>query len=238
MIKYIGKCLLVVENSEKILVIGDLHLGFEEVLNQSGILVGRKMFEEILFELSKIFEKVGKVNKIVLLGDVKHSFGKIVGQEWKEILDLIDYLNSKLNKNGALIIIKGNHDKILGPVVAKRDLEIHDYFIFGKYCFLHGHRGFEEIYDRRVKSWILGHGHPAVKISEGIKIEKYKCFLEGEFNKMKVVLVPSFFEYNQGSDPRENDLGYGFNFNLEKFNVKIVSDELTVLDFGKLENLK
>ena len=32
MIKYIGKCLLVVENSEKILVIGDLHLGFEEVL--------------------------------------------------------------------------------------------------------------------------------------------------------------------------------------------------------------
>ena len=48
MIKYIGKTLLIENGGRKILVIGDLHIGFEEALNKTGVLISRKMFNEII----------------------------------------------------------------------------------------------------------------------------------------------------------------------------------------------
>jgi metallophosphoesterase superfamily enzyme len=104
MIKYIGKCLLIEEKNdlgkkEKILVVGDLHIGYEEVLNLQGVFVGRKMFEEYIEEFERIFDYVmkdgRKIDKIILLGDVKHGFGKNLRQEWDEVLELFDYFLEK-----------------------------------------------------------------------------------------------------------------------------------------------
>ena len=47
MISYVGKGLLI-EEGEKILVIGDLHLGYEEMPNKSGVFVTRQMFEDMI----------------------------------------------------------------------------------------------------------------------------------------------------------------------------------------------
>jgi len=237
-IKYIGKCLLVETDEKRILVIGDLHLGFEEALNRSGVFVSRQMFDEMISYLDRVSGKIGEVDEVVLLGDVKHVFGSVLKQEWNDVLGLFDYLNEKCKK---ITIVKGNHDSILEPVVAqRRGVELLDFYIVGEICFSHGHRSFEEMFDKNVKSWILGHAHPAVKISEknGAKVEKYKCFLVGKFKRRNVVVVPSFAEHNEGSDPRENDLGLAWDFNLKKFDVKIISGEkLKVLDFGKLGKL-
>jgi uncharacterized protein len=236
MIEYVGKCLFIETSGRKILVIGDLHIGFEEALNRGGVFVSRKMFEENEAYLEKVFEKIGKVDEVVLLGDVKHVFGEVIRQEWKEILGLLDYLKGMARKT---MIVKGNHDKIVEPIAKKAGVEVKDYYILDEYCFLHGDRDFIENHNKKIKYWIVGHGHPAVKISDGVKTEKFKCFLTGKFDGKKIIIVPSFFDYSFGSDPRENDLGFVWPFNLKNFYVFVVQDEsLDALNFGKLNKLK
>jgi putative SbcD/Mre11-related phosphoesterase len=236
--EFIGKCLLVEEKSKRILVVGDLHLGWEESLNRTGVFVSRKLFDEMIEYLDRVFYKTGRVDEVVLLGDVKHEFGTIMGQEWKDVKSLFDFL---LEKCGKVVIVKGNHDVILEPIVRSYEkVELKDYYIEKSVCFMHGDKDFVEIYSKGIKTWVLGHGHPAVKLSEkvGAKVEKYKCFLVGNFKRREIVIVPSFFEGNLGSDPRENGLGLAWNFDLDKFNVKIVGEDgLEVLDFGKLGKL-
>ncbi|MEK6854727.1 MAG: metallophosphoesterase [Nanoarchaeota archaeon] len=235
-VKFVGKCLLIGESGKRILAVGDLHLGYEEHLNQTGIFVSRKMFEEMIEEFGKIFENVGRVDEIVLLGDVKHEFGGIMRQEWSDVLGLFDYLLERCKK---IVIVKGNHDNILEPIVNKREnVDLEDFYSAGEFCFLHGDKDFDEIYDKKIKYWVMGHGHPAVKISDGIKVEKYKCFLAGKFKGKSVLIVPSFFSYNEGSDPRENELGLAWKFNLDRFEVRVVGKNLKVLDFGRLGLLR
>lgn len=233
--KFIGKTLLVEVGDKKILAVGDLHLGYEEFLNNSGVFVSRKMFEEMIEEFDKIFEKSGKIDEVVLLGDVKHNFGSIMKQEWDDVLALIDYLFEKCKK---VIIIKGNHDKIIEPIARKGNVSVKEKYFVGEYCFLHGDQDFEDIYNKKIKFWVLGHGHPAIKISDGVKVEKYKCFLTGKFKDKELIVVPSFFSYSQGSDPRESDLGLAWKIDFSKFNVKVVNEDLEVLDFGLLKKLR
>jgi uncharacterized protein len=230
--EFIGKCLLV-EDKEKILAIGDLHLGFEESLNETGVFVSRKMFDEMTEYLDGVFEKSGRVDKVVLLGDVKHAFGKILRQEWNDIIGLFDYLKDKCDE---IVIVKGNHDVILESISNKSGVKMEDYFVSGKYCFLHGDKDFREIHDEEIKIWVMGHGHPAVKLSDGVKVENYKCYLVGKYMRKDVVIVPSFIDVREGSDPRESDLGLAWNFKFETFEVMVVK-ELGVLSFGFLGRL-
>ena len=240
MIEYIGKCLFIEEGKakkkERILVIGDLHLGYEETLNASGIFVSREMFREMIDEMQRVFDKTGKVDKVVLLGDVKHKFGGILRQEWNDVLSLFEFLKKKCKE---IIITKGNHDIILEPIVRKvKGVRLVEYFIWKEYCFVHGNKKFEEIIKNKdIKCIIMGHVHPAVEISDGVKNEKYKCFLIGRFGKREMILVPSFFSLIEGTDPRESHLKEIWNININNFKVKVVNG-LEVLDFGGLGDLK
>ena len=239
-IEYLGKCLCLNVEGKKILAVGDLHLGYEEVLNQGGVFVTREMFKEMIEYFDRIFERIGNVDYVVLLGDVKHDFGRILGQEWNDVMKLFEYLKGKLNMDGEIVIVKGNHDTILEPIAKKgKNVKLVDYFIVGEYCFVHGDKRFEEMNDEKVKCWIMGHGHPAIKLGDGVKVEKYKCFLVGRYKGKEIIIAPSFLEYNEGSDPRENDLGMAWSFNYDKFNVKVVGEnDLEARDFGKLGELK
>jgi len=237
-IRYLGKCLLIENAKKKILVVGDLHLGYEESLNNAGVFVSREMFNELILEMNEIFDNCENVDEVVLLGDVKHDFGKITKQEWNTVLKLFDYLLRKCKK---IAVIRGNHDKIIAPIASKREnVFVEDFYIDEEIAFLHGDKDFEEIHDGKIKYWIIGHGHPAVKIREvkGVKIEKYKCFLAGGHKGKEIIIVPSFFSGSEGSDPRENGLKLAWKFNLEKFKVKIVGNDLSVLDFGELGKLR
>ncbi len=232
--EFVGKCLVVKSGEKRILVVGDLHLGYEEFLNRSGVFVSRRLFEEMIEYFDRVFERVGKVEEIVLLGDVKHDFGRIMRQEWNDFGKLIEYLRKR---SGKIVIVRGNHDKIIGPVAERSGVEVLELYRAGEICFFHGERNFPEIYDDKIKIWVMGHWHPAVKISDGVKVEKYKCFLVGKSKKKEIVIVPSFFAGNPGSDPR-GDIERVWNFNIGKFKVFVVSDEdLEVMDFGELRKL-
>ena len=236
MIKYIGKCLLIEEKGKNILVVGDIHLGMEESLNKSGVFISRMMFNEVLSDFGKIIDKVGRVDKIILLGDVKHEFGEINRQEWSDVMKLFEFLQDRCDK---LIIIKGNHDIMLKGIAKQQDIEIKDYYVFERYCFLHGDKDFDVIWSGKIKTLIMGHVHPAVILKEevGVKSEKYKCFLSGIFKGKEIVIVPSFIEFNEGSDPRDCAYKLAWKFDYDKFRVRVVGEDLDVLDFGLLKNL-
>ena len=237
-ISYIGKCLHI---NNSILVVGDLHLGYEESLNNSGVFVSRAMFDEIIVDFDKVFDRLGEegknVEKVVLLGDVKHAFGENLRQEWNDVLALFDYFLEK-RKVGEIIVTRGNHDNYLKTIAGKRSVRVEDYYIVDEYCFVHGDKEYGEMDGKGIKYWIMGHGHPAVRIGDGTKTEKYKCFLTGKYKSREVIVVPSFIEYNEGSDPRENDLGFPWDFDLNKFEVRVVGEDLKALSFGRLGKMK
>lgn len=234
MIKYVGKCLLIDDGGEKILAVGDLHLGYEEVLNKGGVFISRTMFKGMLEEFNILFERGGKVDKIVLLGDVKHDFGKILKQEQNEMGKLFEYFGKYCKE---IIIVRGNHDKLAGFMIRNENVKIMDFYIWKGYGFVHGDKNYSELWSGGVHTIIMGHIHPAVRLEEGAKMEKYKCFLEGRYKWKKVIVVPSFIEFYEGSDPRDQKIDLAWPMNLNEFEVKVVGERLEVLDFGKLKNI-
>lgn len=230
--KLIGKSIFFPR--EKLLAIADLHIGHEEALNKAGIFVPRIQFSEIIADLNKIFSETGKLNEIIICGDLKHEFSTISEQEWKETYKLIEFLKEKTKK---IILVRGNHDKILGRLSEK--IEIKDYYISNNIVFAHGDRLFPEMTDKKIKTIVIGHRHPAVYISDKYKKEKYKCFLAGKFKGKEIIILPSFFPLIEGTDfIEENNMLFIPEKNLKNFSVYVVSGSKNeVLDFGRLKDI-
>lgn len=200
----VDRCLFLRE--EKMLIVGDLHLGYESSMNERGVAIPRSQMKESFDIFEKIFDKTGKVEKIILLGDVKHNFGKILKGESEEFVNLVYLLRKFLTRHGKIVITKGNHDAILEPLVNNySDVTLVDNYSVGDFLFLHGDKkGFKNVEKRKEKVFVIGHLHPAVSISDSIKTEKYKCFVELTWKKKKLIVVPSFFPLVEGSDVSEN----------------------------------
>jgi uncharacterized protein len=237
--KFIGKSLYFPE--EKLLAIADLHIGYEESLNKQGIFVPRVQFKQIMQDLEEIFGKIDKtkkkVDKIVIVGDLKHEFGEISSQEWREVKEVLDFLKGKAER---VVLVKGNHDTILRPIAGRKELEVKDYFIYEGICFLHGNKIFPECLNKKVKIIVLGHRHPAVVLADDYKKEKYKCFLVGKWKGKQAIILPSFLPFVEGSDI----VNIGENRmlipekNLKDFEVYAVGDNAgEAYGFGKLKDL-
>jgi putative SbcD/Mre11-related phosphoesterase len=216
---------------QDILVISDFHIGFEEALNKQGILIPRFQFDEILDRLKKILKGL-KLEKIIIVGDLKHEFGTISETEWRNTLQLLDFLTGFCKD---VILIKGNHDTILGPIAAKRNIKVKKTLRVGDFFFCHGDVIPKNISDSKVI--IIGHEHPAVGLKKDSRIEMFKCFLKGSWHGKTLIVMPSFKLLREGNDVLNEDILSPFlQQDLSNFSVFIVSDE--VYDFGKLKNLK
>lgn len=228
-IEIIGKVLWLAK--QKILILADLHIGYEEALNKQGILVPRMQFEETKKEIKNLLEKE-KPEIIVINGDLKHEFGEISRQEWNETLALLDLMLEK----SKVILIKGNHDTILEPIARKKGLEIRDFCCIDNVCILHGDkiRIEHEVNDAEIL--IIGHEHPAISLHEGAKSEIYKCFLLGRWKNKKIIAMPSFFSIFEGTDIKKEKLLSPYLASIENFEVFVVGDRIYKL--GKFKNIK
>jgi len=114
--------------TNKTLIVTDFHIGYEESLNKQGLMVPRFQFDEIMKRLEAIFKKLKgkKINRIIINGDLKHEFGTISEQEWRHTLRLLDYFGKHCNE---IILIKGNHDTILGPIAEKRNVKVLEHYL-------------------------------------------------------------------------------------------------------------
>lgn len=212
---------------KSILIIGDLQLGYESYLNSKGILVPRFQFKELKERLNKILDKV-KIKKIIFNGDIKHEFGNISEQEWREVLALIDFLP----KNIEIIFVKGNHDTFLSPIAKKRNVKLVDYYNVDNISIMHG----DKIIPDLRKTLIIGHEHPAVSFKER-RDELFKCFIKGKWKSHTLIVMPSFNSFNPGSDVQKSKhLSPFLQGNLKDFEVYAVEDK--VYYFGKIKDLK
>jgi hypothetical protein len=218
---------------QRALVIADVHIGFEEALNKQGILVPRFQFKEVIQKLEKIVNKA-KPKTIIINGDVKHEFGSISEQEWRETLKVLDFLAKQCKK---MILVRGNHDTILGPIAKKRGIEIADYFVIGSTYVTHGHKIPNDINFSNAKTIISAHEHPAVSIHDYPKSELFKCYLKGKWKSKTLIVMPSFNLVTEGTDILKEQLLSPFlQTNLDDFEVFVVEDK--VYRFGKLRNLR
>ncbi len=230
-IKIIGLTLFL--EKQKILVIADSHIGYEESLNKQGVLIPRLQFKEIMKHLEPVFKQV-KPELIVMLGDIKHEFGTISRQEWRDTLNLLDFLMSKANK---IILIKGNHDTILGPLADKKGLAVRDSFLADDVLFVHGHKLMDEKSEpfKKAKTIIIGHEHPAISLRDGPRVEKYKCFLLGKYKKKNLIVMPSFNFVTEGTDVMQEKLLSPFISSISDFEAFVVGDK--TYKFGKIGKL-
>ncbi len=216
------------------LVIADVHIGYEEALNKQGVLVPRLQFGEMVKRMENIFDilKSEEIERIVINGDLKHEFGTISEQEWRNTLKFID-LSAKHCKE--VILIKGNHDNILGPIARKRNVRVVDEFGVGKVLVVHGNKIPNAI--KNYDTIIIGHEHPAVSLKECPRVEQFKCFLKGKYKGKNLIVQPSFNTMIEGTDLLRNEILSPFlKQNLDNFDVYVVEDK--VYGFGKLKGLR
>lgn len=216
---------------QKILVLADIHIGYEEALNKQGVLVPRFQFKDVIKRLEKIVDKV-KIKIIIINGDLKHEFGKISEQEWRETLKILDFLSQHCEK---IVLIKGNHDTILGPIAGKRGVEIKEYFAFNSTFICHGNKIPKDKEFKNAKTAIIGHEHPAISFKQR-PTDKFKCFLKGKYKGKTLVVQPSLNLVTEGTDvTKESLLSPFLKHDLKNFEVWVVED--TVRYFGRLKGL-
>lgn len=216
-------------STEKILIINDLHIGYEEALHRKGILVPKFQLKEIITEMKLILSKV-KPAKIIINGDLKHEFGTVLRQEWNEVLQFLDFC---LGHCKEIVIIRGNHDPIIQPIAEKRGIKVVKEYLVGDTVIVHG----DQLIKTKVKRIIIGHEHPAITIREKSKREKYKCFLKGKWKGKELIAVPSFNPLLEGTDILKEELLSPFLENIKNFEVYVISKG-EVFGFGKVKDVQ
>ncbi|MCC7574912.1 metallophosphoesterase [Candidatus Woesearchaeota archaeon] len=232
-LEIIGKSLFI--TNKKILILSDLHIGQDESMNANGFLVPRFQYDDLFKETQQIIRKT-KPKIIILNGDIKHEFSGILREEWKRVKEYIDYLQRK----SEVILIKGNHDSILKPLAEKQGIQMVNHYLINNLFVCHGDKIIKNNDYKKSKTIIIGHEHPAVTLREGVRTEKYRCFLIGKYEDKELVVMPAMNPSSEGSDILNQKPLSPYlkgNKELKKFKVIIIEENQTY-DFGKLEDLE
>jgi len=217
---------------EDTLIISDLHIGQEEELLKKGVMIPKFQFKD-LFENLKMLIETTKPKKVIIAGDLKHEFGSISNQEWNDTFKVIDYILANCE---SLILVRGNHDKILGPIASKKKIDVVDSYVFGENIVMHGDYLPRKEILTGVKRIIIGHEHPAIMLREESKAEKFKCFLKGKWKEYELVVLPAFNPFSTGIDITAEKLSSPFLKDIRDFDVFIV-EQKKVFPFGKVSNI-
>lgn len=229
----INKSLFFPENG--ILAIGDLHLGYESMLQQSGIEIPFNQLQETQIEIDKIIQKINSQNlelkQIILLGDIKHYF-KFDKSEKFEVRNFLKFLEQYLPQD-KIILIKGNHERF-----ELDNRKYNDFYTQGDIIFTHGDKFYSEILNKNIKTIVISHLHPATTLKEGVKKEKYKCYLIGKWKNKELIILPSFIPMIAGTEINEKyknlkDFSIISKSDMKKLNVFVLDENGKVFEFRK-----
>jgi hypothetical protein len=157
-------------------------------------------------------------------------FGKVLEREWKEVLQFLDFLLVHVPE---VVIIQGNHDPMVKFIAEKRDVSVVKGLRVGSVHIVHG----DELVETSASVVVIGHEHPAIKIHEGSKWEKYKCFLRGMWKGKMLIAVPSFNPLLEGTNVLEGRMLSPFLKDVDDFDVFVVNKG-EAFDFGLVRNLR
>ena len=235
--EFIGKSLFFPKHG--ILVIGDLHIGYEAMLRQSGVLVPARQVKDIINDFKEIFKEIkneaNELKKIVFIGDIKHMFS-YEREEKDEFLKVMEFLGEYLPPEN-IILIKGNHDTIDYTFEGS----MKTFYVEDGILFLHGHKRIKQLEDDKIHTVVFGHIHPCILFEESAKKEAYKCFLSGISKGKRFIAMPSFLDFVEGTPINDYDEDYIESFSIVSkkdimnFNVYAIGED-EVLGFGKVKD--
>jgi putative SbcD/Mre11-related phosphoesterase len=149
--------LLLQEESKRILVVADLHIGWEAALAEKGIHVPSQT-PKIVTKMLHLIKSYGPTG-LIFLGDVKHAIARVKTEEWRDVPDFFETLGKKVPH---IQVIPGNHDGNLAALLpASVDLLPTKGVVVGGIGLFHGHAWpAPELLE--CQTLIIGHIHPVV----------------------------------------------------------------------------
>jgi len=154
-----GEAALIYSNAgQKTLLISDLHLGLEKEMAKKGFSL--PSYSVKMIQRVKDLAEAHSVSRIAVLGDVKHSVGKVEDIDWGVVPWFFDTL---LDLFESVEVVPGNHDGNLKTVLPPRvKLDPHHGAVIGegrgRIGVAHGHAwpSEEAIASRNL---VIGHSH-------------------------------------------------------------------------------
>ncbi len=227
---------------EDLLVIADLHLGFEYEMEKAGI----KLLSETprkLERIQKLVEKT-KAKRLLILGDLKHEIPFPSGREKWEVREFVNQVKKFVHVE----VVKGNHDGNLDF------LEIPIYppsgTVIGDAGYFHGNAW----PDKKLlscKYLVMGHTHPTIIFEDKLghrtrlpcwvraKLDPEKCEQKyGIKSRNELIIMPAFSELTGGigvNTRRESLIGPVLKITeLDKAGIYLLDGT----HLGRLEDLK
>lgn len=207
--------ILVKTDKQKILVVSDLHIGIETAYRNAGANIPSQT-KRLIDRLSKICVE-NKIDRLVLLGDIKHTVPQTSYQELEEIPELFYALEPVIDR---VDIVLGNHDgnfKRYIPKLDKMSIKIRSShgFTINNVGLFHGHTW----PNKTVLSCdyiLMGHNHPNILFVDELGGRLFKpCWIRAKFNPE--ITSDRYPEFNQDAElivlPAFNHLGTGTSIN-------------------------
>lgn len=173
---------LIETKETRTLVIADLHIGWEIALSEKGIHVPTQAPK--LLQKLKTLIKTYKPEKLLILGDVKHTVAKAELSEWQDIPDFFNNLRTHVKETQ---IIRGNHDGNLEPLLPENIKILPSTgTAIGEVGFFHGHR-WPSLALLKCKTLVMGHVHPVIAFRDpaGFRITR-QVWVKANCNKTRL----------------------------------------------------
>jgi len=151
---------VVIENEERILVIADLHFGIEADLAAHGLHF-RSRSEARVDRVLKTIDEADP-DRLVLLGDIKHSIPSLTWQEYHEMPKILATLRDRV----PIVVFPGNHDIGIERFLKEDEIRPKEGAVIDSVGYLHGHMyPAPELAGHLL---VIGHHHPQISLSDEV----------------------------------------------------------------------
>ncbi|MEM2856688.1 MAG: metallophosphoesterase [Candidatus Nitrosocaldaceae archaeon] len=225
---------------DDILIVSDTHLGLEEQRERLGISIPVSLTDTIIKQIIEPANLL-KCKRVILLGDVKHEFGRPNEEEWFSVKKLI---NSLREIGAEPEVVRGNHDNYIISILKSMSVKLHDpYLSIDELFFVHGHIDLEDKFGN-AKYIFMGHEHPAVSIKDDLNIKhRFKSFLVGEIRGRIIIILPAVSPLAYGNPVNEIDKSellspFLRKYGVDEFTPYLIEVGETVKEFPKIKYLQ
>lgn len=204
------------------LLFADTHIGLEEHRERLGIHIPYPVTEHIIECILKPVRELS-CSRVIILGDVKHEFGKPSAEEWYSLKRLVNALRKS---NCEPEVVRGNHDNYIIYILKELGVKLHDPHLIlecgdgSSILLIHGHLESEAMHDpsKGIRLVVMGHEHPSIAIKDDLGIKhRFKAFLygsikdTGESDKIplkntSIIVLPSLSPLAYGNPLNENTM--------------------------------
>ena len=205
----------IILKNENILTVADLHIGIETAYRDAGANIPSQS-KKMIKRLTGLCKKEN-INRLILLGDIKHTVPTTSYQELEEIPDLFYNLLKIVDH---IDVVLGNHDgnfERFVPAINDIQIEIHSSkgFVIDVFGFFHGHTWPNKTL-MKCDHILMGHNHPNILFTDELGGRLYKqCWVRASFNSD--VVSQRYEDFNRDGEliimPAFNNLGTGTSIN-------------------------